>query len=402
MLRPRIQTGANLFQLIKAICREAEEEGKQLFRLSIGQPTGPAFLSARVKAAELIMSDEEKWHEYQDNGCVIPNFAQRFVQAHVPTTRFDQFGERLAYLPIPGIKSMLEIVIMACLHGLPPMEKPLRVYTTTKPGYPTPADQCRYLEDNGAQVRHQALETNPGNQFRFDPEDLNVIGSSLVMTNYPSNPTGQVASREYWKALCAYCELYGLRLFNDAAYAALPHTNEHCTLAAVAVDYPNLSWIEAYSGSKIGNFTGWRVGAMVGSADFIADVANVKGNSDSGFNAALAGGILHVLEHDRESLDATRRLYTGRTELLTNVLQEYGLELAVQPQAGFFTLWQCPKRAFGQVIENSEEFNRLMIMKTGIVGVHFNPYMRYAVCGDVEAMIGPITEGFKEANVSYK
>lgn len=76
--------GINLFQAIKAKCREAEESGQTLYRLSIGQPTGPALLSARKAAAEAIMSEAESMHEYQDNGSPgVPDFARRFVQAHL-------------------------------------------------------------------------------------------------------------------------------------------------------------------------------------------------------------------------------------------------------------------------------------------------------------------------------
>ena len=45
--------------------------------------------------------------------------------------------------------------------------------------------------------------------------------------------------------------------------------------------------------------------------------------------------------------------------------------------------------------------NRLMIQRKGVVGVHFDPYIRYAVVGDVEAMLPEIDEAFVEAAVSY-
>ncbi|MDP6689064.1 MAG: hypothetical protein QF384_06180, partial [Alphaproteobacteria bacterium] len=46
---------------------------------------------------------------------------------------------------------------------------------------------------------------------------------------------------------------------------------------------------EAFTAAKlIGNGTGWHVGAMVGSADFIADMKEVKGKTDAGFVAAMA------------------------------------------------------------------------------------------------------------------
>jgi hypothetical protein len=70
-------------------------------------------------------------------------------------------------------------------------------------------------------------------------------------------------------------------------------------------------------------------------------------------------------------------------------------------RAGFFTLWRVPRLAFGQEIKSAEHFNFLMIEKTGIAGVHFHPYIRYSVTGDIESMESVIEKAFAEANVLY-
>ena len=60
----------------------------------------------------------------------------------------------------------------------------------------------------------------------------------------------------------------------------LTHTDDSATLCEVAPDHPELSWCEAFTAAKlIGNGTGWYVGAMVGSSDFIAEVAEMKRKS---------------------------------------------------------------------------------------------------------------------------
>ena len=42
-----------------------------------------------------------------------------------------------------------------------------------------------------------------------------------------------------------------------------------------------------------------------------------------------------------------------------------------------------------------------MIENTGVVGVHFSNYLRYAVCADVDAMRDDVEIAFKNAQVSY-
>ena len=76
--------------------------------------------------------------------------------------------------------------------------------------------------------------------------------------------------------------------------------------------------------------------------------------------------------------------------------------LALEPRAGFFTLWQTSKHAFGRKIKNARDFNFAMIENTGLVGVHFNPYIRYAVAySDVATVADDIKAAFAKAEVSY-
>lgn len=387
--------GENLFQKIKRVCTEAEAEGKTLIKLSIGQPQGPALLSARKAAAEAVMSAAESMHEYQDNGCPgVPDFARRFVQAHVHTD-LSKLGDQLGYLPIPGIKPMLGLIPLAC--GLTRGGgRPLAVSSMTDPGYPIPQTWSGYLR-----ASHSSFKTDLVNAFYPDLENVFHLGYlDLAMLNFPHNPSGQIATREYWLEECAQCVKHGIRLFNDGAYLALGHDVRCCALADVAVEFPELSWMEAYSASKaIANGTGWRVGAIVGSADFVGDLARIKGNTDSGLVAFAACGSLFALENDRDGINEVAAVYKKRLDILINVLTACGMKLACQPGAGFFTLWDCPKRAFGQEITSAEQFNYLMIKKTGIVGVHFHPYMRYAVCGPLET--SEIEQAFRAAEVSY-
>lgn len=388
------KTEVYLFQEIKKVCVEAEESGTRLFKLSIGQPTGPALLSARQEASRVIISKEESIHGYQDNGEPgVPGFSKAFVQAHMKDFDLSSFKD-ISYLPIPGIKPMLGLVIMAC-GGV----GELGVNTMTEPGYPVPETWSSYLEHY-----HYSCTLNVDNKFLFDPKDEMGDSDNLFMLNYPHNPSGQIATRKWWEELCSICERKDVRVFNDAAYAMLAHSNDACTLTEVAVNYPDLSWAEAFSASKvIGNGTGWRIGAMCGSPDFIGDIATIKSNTDSGFNAALAHGVYCSIKTDMDSIRAQREKYKERLDILIKILTERGIRLAVEPKAGFFTLWSLPKKAFGEEIQDAKHFNFMMIEKTGVVGVHFHPYIRYAVVAPIEQpdFTSAIKKAFDEAKVEY-
>ena len=199
------------------------------------------------------------------------------------------------------------------------------------------------------------------------------------------------------------CEQNDIRIFNDNPYYILSHKKESCTLTEVAADFKALSWAEAFSASKvISNGTGWRIGAIVGSPDFVGDIATIKGNTDSGFVAPMAVGVLNAMENDKANVAACRELYKRRIKILSDILVKNGMRPAIEPGAGFFTLWQRPDKAFGQEIKDAGHFNYLMIEKTGVVGVHFEPYMRYSVTGDIEGMAEVIQKAFAQAKIGYK
>jgi aspartate/methionine/tyrosine aminotransferase len=397
--------GENVFQRIKAKRKEAEAAGIQIVNMAIGQPRGPALASARMAAAQAVLSDDESMHEYQDNGSPgVPGFPERFALGHVQGGVTDDSlpaihdlidKEVLSCLPIPGIKPMLGLVILACGSE---HNNGLLVATTTNPGYPTPKVWCGYLK-----VRNYELPINPENAFVFDaskiPGDVN-----LLHLNYPHNPSGAGLTAEDWREICGYCESRGIRVFNDAAYAGLIHHQDVLPLSAVAFEFPDLEWAEAFSASKlIGNGTGWRVGGILGTKPFVGDIKTIKGQADSGHFAPAAAGAVHALEYDIASIDDMRSDYGSRIAHLTELLSAHGMAPAVSASAGFFTLWQTPKQAFGQEIASAEHFNTLMIEKTGVLGVPFGPYIRYAVVEPLNTLEKHkrIAAAFGKARVSY-
>ena len=154
--------GANVLMAIRQKRAEAEASGKLLLDLSIGEPKGPALLSAREAARDAVMSDDEVMHAYQYNDSpAVPNFAERFVAAHVKQALPD---DAIAYVPLTGVKPVLGLLPLACGCA----SKKITVATTTKPGYPIPADWC----DLHPLVTHQPLPLNVQNQFRFAAEDI--------------------------------------------------------------------------------------------------------------------------------------------------------------------------------------------------------------------------------------
>jgi aspartate/methionine/tyrosine aminotransferase len=402
-----LEPGGNLFQLIKEWMNNYD--GIPI-KLSIGQPSGPAPKTVRHAASAAMLSENESMHEYQDNsslGC--PEFTENFVRANLSLAakKLNLDIKIGSTLPIPGIKPMLGLVIMACRNK--PSDRVI-ILTDTNPGYPTPKVMAGQL---GYENCHADLTLNAQNGFTPALQDIHdtfskitgseVFVSRLMMMNRPHNPTGQIMTADKWREICGYCMINKIRLFNDGAYTLLDHSGEHCPLALIAPEFPGLSWVEAYSASKLGNMTGLRIGAMVGSRDFIDDIAQIKGDVDSGFCAPQAAGVNALATTNMEYVDQVRAKYAHRLRILDGILNDNGMHQAVESNSGFFTFYHAPSYAFNKKTRNGKEFNQIMIENTGLVGVHFGEYIRYSVstCNFTIEDNKAITNAFNRARVSY-
>lgn len=377
-------TSVNLFQLIYVLIREyTERSGQSALNLSLGNPDGIPPESLRELKAKYAKLSDFDCHTYAEDRD-LNRFVEGMLKTHIGYTLAD--FPHLRALPTAGIKTASALIPLACaLHK----RRDTFTLASNVPAYDiigTWGEQ--YL---GGKRIVWPLSVEDG--MRLNVKRLReAVGSAkldLIFTIRPGNPASVRATREDWEALIEYAIEKKARLVNDAAYVGLSGS-AHASLFSVAKDHPTLEWAELYSVSKSFNDPGARLGAIAGTADFIEDFRLIKGNTDSGPNPGvmMAYGEYFAqpgtAQHDLELLHS---MYQKRLGYLIPTLKRFGFRPACDTDAGFFTLWKVPKRVLGvEVNGDSEKFNRLVIEKTGIVGVHFpNSLIRYAVCTDVLA-----------------
>ncbi|PCI37484.1 MAG: hypothetical protein COB53_06415 [Elusimicrobia bacterium] len=392
-------SGINLFQLIYQFLAEYEKNsGQKALNLSLGNPdTVPT--SAILELQGRFAADPTfEYHTYaEDNN--LNGFAERMVELH-GRIRVEDYPH-LRVQPIPGIKTAGALVPLACgLHLPDRSNRDSFKIVSNLPAYDVIGTWGEsYL---GSERIAWPLVTGDGMRLNLDRLDkaLKEKGLDRVDLVYvirPGNPAAVGSSAGEWKRLIEWCIAKDVRLVNDGAYAGLCTPEQHTSLAEVAKDYEELEWLEMFSVSKSYSDPGARLGAVVGSNDFVADLVLVKGNTESGpvpHVMAAYGEFFKDGAAAKAALDDTRILYEKRVEYVVGKFKETGLQQACETSAGFFTLWKVPKKAFGKEVGEPahEAFNRLVIEETGIVGVHFRgpgangegeSFIRYAVCDDV-------------------
>ena len=183
--------------------------------------------------------------------------------------------------------------------------------------------------------------------------------AKLIFINYPNNPTGATAERDFFRRIIDFAREYDLIVCHDAAYTEMGFDG-YRPMSFLELPGAKDVGIEFHSLSKTYNMTGWRLGFAVGNAGILGGLGQVKSNIDSGaFNAVQYAGIA-ALESDQSCVAEMQKIYQDRRDALIGGLREIGLNPEM-PKATFY-VW-CPIPAKYK----SKEFTALLLREAGIV-----------------------------------
>jgi len=180
----------------------------------------------------------------------------------------------------------------------------------------------------------------------------------LVMLNYPHNPTGILASREFFAEMVKLAKRYNFMVINDFAYGQITYDG---AVAPSFLEIPGALdvGVEFGSFSKSYNMAGWRLGYCVGNAEMVGGLAKIKGYYDYGiFSAIQVAGIVAMRDCDDAIVEQVA-IYQKRRDVLCEGLMRMGWEVE-KPKAGMFLWVKIPEpyNRMGSVKFSVEMMNR--------------------------------------------
>ncbi len=183
--------------------------------------------------------------------------------------------------------------------------------------------------------------------------------AKVMFINYPNNPTGATAGREFFEKVIAFARENEIIVCHDAAYTEMGF-HGYKPMSFLEVPGAREVGIEFHSLSKTYNMTGWRLGFAVGNAQIIEGLGQIKSNIDSGaFNAVQEAGI-EALEGDQSCVAEMQKIYEERLDTLIAGLRKAGLN-PTPPRATFYVWCPVPDGA------TSKEFTARLLKEAGIV-----------------------------------
>jgi LL-diaminopimelate aminotransferase len=194
----------------------------------------------------------------------------------------------------------------------------------------------------GAEVHFVPMRASTGFLVDFDAVPSSVLRRSrILIVNYPNNPTGAVAEREYFERAVAFAHQHGLILISDLAYSQITFDG---FVAPSALEIPGAKdvTIEFHSCSKSFNMAGVRVGFAVGSRSLIDALVAYRANVGYGAPWVAQFGAAHAFDNYSELSAPVAATYRTRRDAITSVLRRLG-ERAEPPRGAMYLWHSVPK-----------------------------------------------------------
>lgn len=356
-----------LFVELRKKINKAKAEGIDVISLAIGDPVEPTPDTIIDELCNRARDPEN--HRYptdEEKGMLA--FRQEVGRWY--STRYGvTLDPAMEILGLIGSKEGCHHFVLGCIN-------PGDTVLMTDPGYP--AYRASILMGNGDPYNVPILAEN-----RYLPvlEDIPTEVAKKargIFLNYPNNPTGACATREFFNRLVEFARQFDIAVCYDNPYGEILFDGQERLSFLMARGAKDVG-VELNSLSKLFNMTGWRIGMAVGNVDIISAMSKVKENTDSGiFNPIQYAG-LHALRYEAENIDRMLKIYGRRRAIVLETLKQIGI--VFDAPKGTFYLWVPVPRGM-----KSLEFTNLLFDKAAIVvaagtayGQHGEGYIRISL-----------------------
>lgn len=224
------------------------------------------------------------------------------------------------------------------------------------PGYPD------YLSGVAlAQVDLSLMRLKEKNNFMPDYHDLDpqiVKKAKLMYLNYPNNPTGAVATPDFFERTVAFANQNQIGVVHDFAYGAIGFDGKK-PISFLQTPGAKEVGIETYTFSKSYNMAGWRIGFAAGNADMIEAINLLQDHLFVSVFPAMQKAAITALNSDQHTVRDLVALYEKRRNQFFTAACSIGWE--PYHSGGSFYAWMPVPEGY-----TSESFADLLLEKAAV------------------------------------
>nr|WP_106778921.1 aminotransferase class I/II-fold pyridoxal phosphate-dependent enzyme [Lysinibacillus timonensis] len=360
-----------IFSQLKAFAKEQQQKGLELIDLSLGSPDLPPHEMLREHLSNLSKLPSSYGYTLSASNEFKEAVARYYKR--VNGVNLDPYTEVIQ--TIGSQEGLVHLPVAFC--------NPDDIVLTTNPSYVAYEAGIKLA---GAKSYYIPLDEERGfvPNLKAIPEEI-AQQAKLLILNMPGNPVPASPSFEYFAEVVEFAKKYNIIVLHDAAYSEFYFTGDQ-PITFLATPGAKEVGLEINSLSKSFSLAGARVAYIVGNAEMIKIIHQLKSNLDFGIFDPIQSTAALALDHAEEITANLRKIFAERHDVLTGGLIDLGWEIA--PSNGGMFVWaKYPYEL------DSIAFAFKVIEQTGVImvpGTEFGSegegYVRVALVQPVEAL----------------
>ena len=193
-----------------------------------------------------------------------------------------------------------------------------------------------------------------------------------VIISFPSNPTAQVVSLEFYEEVVKIALKYNVYILSDLAYAEIYYDNSPPP-SILQIPKAKEVAVEFTSMSKTYAMAGWRIGFAVGNIKLISALTRIKSYLDYGAFTPVQVAATAALNGPQDCIQEIRNTYQKRRDILISSMARAGWRIP-SPKASMFAWAPIPDKYKDK---GSLEFAKELMLKADVAvspGVAFGEF----------------------------
>ncbi|MFV8239536.1 aminotransferase class I/II-fold pyridoxal phosphate-dependent enzyme [Aerococcus urinaeequi] len=161
--------------------------------------------------------------------------------------------------------------------------------------------------------------------------------AKVMYLNYPNNPTGALATQNFFEEAVAVAKNNNIFVVHDFAYG--PYVFDHeKPISYLETPCAKEVGLELFSLSKIYNIPGWRIGFAVGNAQVVGYLNSLQDHTTVGMYGAMQEAVATLMvEENQDFIDEMKATYQARRDAVIRIFNQVGIE--VVPSKGTIYQW---------------------------------------------------------------
>ncbi len=318
-----------IFQVLNEKKNERLAQGKTVYNLSVGTPDFPPAGHIIDALAEAAKKPENYKYSLADlpelTESVINRFQKRYGVSLEPEEIMSVYGSQ---------EGITHIGLSLCNPG--------DGVLVPNPGYPIFA-----IGPSLADAELVLYDLLPENDYLPDLDGMDdelLKGIKFMIVSYPMNPICKTAPKSFYEKLIPWAKQKNIIIVHDNAYSDIIYDGREGR-SILSIPGAKEVCVEFYSLSKSYNYTGARMGFLVGNKDIIANFKKLRSQIDYGTFFPVQYGAIAALNGPDDMIKAQCAEYQKRRDALCGGLRSIGWD--VEDSEGTMFAWGAIPEQYG-------------------------------------------------------